>query len=187
MYLLSFMRILIFPCQLSRLGLTVESIFAFSAMGKSRSATCCVAYLMQTYKISPQEALEQIRQVRPIVEPNDGFMQQLDMYHRMNMVEDVESSPIYQRWIYHRAVQVSADCGQAPEVDNIRFEDEHVETEVSASDSPDAEYKCKKCRLVHQYVRNFPFVNSGLSRFLMHMNLLTHVGRSVAHSRLRHS
>jgi dual specificity phosphatase 12 len=100
---------------------------------------------MQTYKISPQEALEQIRQVRPIVEPNDGFMQQLHMYHRMNMVEDVESSPIYQRWMYHRAVQISADCGEAPEVDNIRFEDEHVEAEAS-TEAPDTEYKCKKCR-----------------------------------------
>lgn len=127
-------------------------------MGKSRSATCAIAYLMYTYKISPQEALDQIRQVRPLVEPNDGFWQQLHMYERMNMITDVESSPIYQRWQYHRAVQVSADCGMAPEVDDIRFEDEH--DQVEESKSPDAEYKCKKCRSVQSCLLLFSLNHS---------------------------
>lgn len=99
---------------------------------------------MQKYKIAPMEAVEQIRQSRPLVEPNDGFMHQLDMYHRMQMTDDVESSPIYQRWIYYRAVQVSTDCGQAPEADNIRFEDEYVADD--SSKSAETEYKCRKCR-----------------------------------------
>jgi dual specificity phosphatase 12 len=113
-----------------------------SAMGKSRSATCCVAYLMHAFKISPSEALEQIRQVRPLVEPNEGFMQQLEMYHRMNMTLDVESSPIYQRWMYQREVQISSDCGQAPNAEKIRFEDEHT----SSEDVAESELKCRKCR-----------------------------------------
>jgi dual specificity phosphatase 12 len=117
-----------------------------SAMGKSRSATCCVAYLMKAYNISPMEALERIRQARPIVEPNDGFMQQLDMYHRMKMMDDVENSPIYQRWMYYREVQLTSECGQAPDTDNIRFEDEHVDDR--SSDTVNTEYKCRKCRYV---------------------------------------
>ena len=100
---------------------------------------------MKAFNMSPIEALERIRESRPIVEPNDGFMQQLGMYHRMQMPDDVEKSPIYQRWMYYREVQISSECGQAPDTDNIRFEDEQVDEQ---SDDVDAEYKCRKCRCV---------------------------------------
>jgi len=99
---------------------------------------------MKTYNLTPLAALERIRESRPIVEPNDGFMHQLDMYYRMGMPDDVDASPIYQRWMYYRQVQLSTDCGQAPDTDNIRFEDEH--TDESSADAVDAEYKCRKCR-----------------------------------------
>lgn len=111
-------------------------------MGKSRSATCVSAYLMQRYGISPEEALSQIRESRPFCDPNDGFMKQLELYHRMSTPEDVESSPIYQRWLYQREVEFSRACGQAPEAEKIRFEDEHAQDAASA----DFELRCKKCR-----------------------------------------
>jgi dual specificity phosphatase 12 len=116
-------------------------------MGKSRSATCVIAYLIKKYNISPQQALEQVRQSRPLVEPNDGFMQQLEMYYRMEAPINVEESPIYQRWMYQREVQISSDCGQAPDADKIRFEDEHIDQDSNAA-AGDSELKCKKCRYV---------------------------------------
>jgi dual specificity phosphatase 12 len=97
---------------------------------------------MYKFSISPNEALERIRQARPLVEPNEGFMQQLEMYHRMNMTLNFEESPIYQRWMYQREVQSSLDCGKAPDAENIRFEDEHV----SSDEISEAEFKCRKCR-----------------------------------------
>ena len=45
-------------------------------MGWSRSATVVAAYLMMKKGMSSQEALETIRQSRPI-RPNPGFLQQL--------------------------------------------------------------------------------------------------------------
>lgn len=116
-------------------------------MGKSRSATCIAAFLMQKYNISPSEAIDMIRQARPIAEPNDGFMQQLELYHQMQMTHRVEESPIYQRWLYQREVQLSSQCGQAPDADKIRFEDEHVD-ERSNTSAPEKELRCKKCRYV---------------------------------------
>jgi dual specificity phosphatase 12 len=113
-------------------------------MGKSRSATCVLAYLIQKYDITPKQALEQVRQSRPLVEPNEGFMQQLEMYYRMRAPINVEESPVYQRWMYQREVQLSSDCGQAPDADKIRFEDEHID-ETNHVDG-DSELKCKKCR-----------------------------------------
>jgi dual specificity phosphatase 12 len=115
-------------------------------MGKSRSATVVIAYLMQEHNISPSEALSHIRQARSICEPNDGFMKQLELYGEMQTPEDVEQTPAYQRWVYQREIELSRACGQAPEADKIRFEDEHVTDQSSAF-----ELRCRKCRCVISY------------------------------------
>ncbi|GAB7361525.1 hypothetical protein MBLNU230_g1580t2 [Neophaeotheca triangularis] len=112
-------------------------------MGKSRSATCVSAYLMHRHLITPEEALAQIRQARPLCEPNEGFAQQLDLYHKMATPDDIEAQPPYQRWLYLREVELSRACGQAPEADKIRFEDEHGAE--SAADG-EVEFRCRKCR-----------------------------------------
>lgn len=112
-------------------------------MGKSRSATVVIAYLMQEHNISPSEALSHLRRARSICEPNDGFMEQLELYGQMQTPENVEQTPAYQRWVYKREIELSRACGQAPEADKIRFEDEHV-TDESAG----FELRCRKCRCV---------------------------------------
>jgi dual specificity phosphatase 12 len=113
-------------------------------MGKSRSATVVCAYLMHQHSITPAEALAQLRESRPFCDPNDGFMKQLELYHDMSMTDNVEESPKYQRWLYQREVEMSRACGQAPEAERIRFEDEHVKD--SSHGQADFELKCRKCR-----------------------------------------
>jgi dual specificity phosphatase 12 len=110
-------------------------------MGKSRSATVVIAYLMQEYNVSPSEALSQVRQARALCEPNEGFMKQLELYDEMHTPSNVEETPAYQRWVYQREIELSRACGQAPEADKIRFEDEHVSEETSGF-----ELRCRKCR-----------------------------------------
>lgn len=126
---------------LSHLCRYASQPFFSSAMGKSRSATVVIAYLMQEHNISPSEALSHLRQARSICEPNDGFMKQLELYGEMHTPENVEQSPAYQRWVYQREIELSRACGQAPEADKIRFEDEHVADQNSAF-----ELRCRKCR-----------------------------------------
>ncbi|KAJ4357812.1 tyrosine protein phosphatase yvh1 [Didymosphaeria variabile] len=116
-------------------------VLVHCAMGKSRSATCVVAYLMQKHHISVSEALLQVRQARSIVEPNDGFMKQLELYGQMRTPENVEDTPAYQRWVYQHEIELSRAVGQAPEAEKIRFEDEHV-TDQAAN----FELRCRKCR-----------------------------------------
>lgn len=98
---------------------------------------------MQKHHISPSQALSQVRQARPIVEPNEGFMKQLELYGQMRTPDNVEDTPAYQRWVYQREIELSRAVGQAPEAEKIRFEDEHV-TDQSAS----FELRCRKCRSV---------------------------------------
>lgn len=72
-------------------------------MGKSRSATVVVAYLMWKYHLSVSVALEQLCEGRPVCSPNPGFMEQLDIYHRMLSADSKEAAEdIYQGWLESR-------------------------------------------------------------------------------------
>jgi dual specificity phosphatase 12 len=74
-------------------------------MGKSRSASIIIAHLMHRYHISPDKALSQLREGRPVCGPNDGFMEQLNIYHEMLQAPDaVEAEVIYERWFRNRSL-----------------------------------------------------------------------------------
>ncbi|KAK2606561.1 hypothetical protein N8I77_005303 [Diaporthe amygdali] len=131
------------------------AVFVHCAMGKSRSVTAVLAFLLwkypHRYGITPsmldpqqrapdadtarkavQAALDWVRKTREIAEPNPGFMQQLEMWVMMRMPtasgdDAVERHPIYQRWLWEREVEESAKIGKAPEW--IRFEDDHADDE----------------------------------------------------------
>ncbi|KAK3346939.1 protein-tyrosine phosphatase-like protein [Lasiosphaeria hispida] len=141
------------------------AVFVHCAMGKSRSASAVIAYLLWKHShrfgrtdpttTAPQavaKALKWVRGSRPIAEPNDGFTRQLAMWWDMGCPADsddaVERQPVYRRWLYRREVDNAAQIGRAP--DWIRFEDE--EAEKGSSGVPDEDsglkLKCKKCRRV---------------------------------------
>ncbi|KAJ5113395.1 hypothetical protein N7456_001929 [Penicillium angulare] len=126
-------------------------VLVHCAMGKSRSATICIAYLLHQKRneasFTPQAALELVREGRPLCEPNDGFMQQLELYHEMGCPDDVSEHPIYQRWLYRREVEESVACGRAPEMESVRFEDDQPSIQ-QAQPTPEreVELKCRKCR-----------------------------------------
>lgn len=144
------------------------AVLVHCAMGKSRSVTAVVAYLLWKYphrfgrsetptssRSVVQKSLEWVRQSRPIAEPNDGFMQQLEMWVDMGCPADsddaVEREPAYQRWLYKREVEDAGRIGRAP--DWIRFEDEEAEKEAELAKQKEEaesgmELRCKKCRRV---------------------------------------
>ncbi|KAK4120470.1 phosphatases II [Parathielavia appendiculata] len=158
------------------------AVLVHCAMGKSRSVTAVLAYLLwkhphrfgkadptaTTAQAAVAKALEWVRQTRPIAEPNDGFVRQLEMWWDMGCPADsddaVERAPAYQRWLYKREVEDAARIGRAP--DWILFEDEE-ETRQGGGGAvvgggaklggtiPDhdgggdgTELRCKKCRRV---------------------------------------
>ncbi|OCH89205.1 hypothetical protein OBBRIDRAFT_732976 [Obba rivulosa] len=49
--------------------------------GMSRSATIVAAYLMYSQNLDVDGALEMIKKVRPRIQPNDGFLRQLEVFH----------------------------------------------------------------------------------------------------------
>ncbi|KAK3306118.1 protein-tyrosine phosphatase-like protein [Chaetomium strumarium] len=163
------------------------AVLVHCAMGKSRSVTAVIAYLLwkhphrfgrsssssssssstatttttTTAQHAVAQALAWVRQTRPVAEPNDGFMRQLELWCDMGCPADsddaVERHPAYQRWVYKREVEDAARIGRAP--DWIRFEDEEAakEDEEGGDGGGDAgrkgersgtELRCKKCRRV---------------------------------------
>lgn len=117
-------------------------------MGKSRSVTVVLAYLLSTRPdLNLESALALVREARPIAEPNDGFMAQLALYVTMKYHTDIDSHPIYQRWLYDREVELSVATGRAP--DTFRFEDEVAKLSLEdggAEVQIHKELRCKRCR-----------------------------------------
>ncbi|KAK0649606.1 protein-tyrosine phosphatase-like protein [Cercophora newfieldiana] len=140
------------------------AVFVHCAMGKSRSVSAIIAWLLwkhphrfgrsnptTTPRQAVANALKWVRDSRPIAEPNDGFMSQLEMWWDMGCPADsddaVEREPAYQRWLYKREVEDAARVGRAP--DWIRFEDEEAEKDEEKPATESAvELRCKKCRRV---------------------------------------
>jgi dual specificity phosphatase 12 len=139
-------------------------------MGKSRSATICVAYLLhgQPRALNPERALAIVREGRPMCEPNEGFMEQLTLYHQMGCPDDVTSQPLYQRWLSNREIEESIACGRAPEIESVRFEDE-ISLPTANPAEKVAEIRCRKCRLVISFCRLKPNL---ASRFLLFYNYM---------------
>ncbi|ETI23177.1 hypothetical protein G647_04974 [Cladophialophora carrionii CBS 160.54] len=77
-------------------------------------------------------ALRLVRECRPQVEPNSGFIKQLRMYEAMNCPstqEELESHKIYRRWMNSRQVMDALSGNRAPEMEHISFRDEEDEDE----------------------------------------------------------
>jgi dual specificity phosphatase 12 len=74
-------------------------VFVHCAMGKSRSATLVVAYLMWKYGLSAEAALEQLCEGRPVCDPNPGFKEQLEVWGKMCKERSEEGMKrIYEEW-----------------------------------------------------------------------------------------
>jgi len=124
-------------------------VLVHCVMGKSRSAAICIAYLLnhQPNILTPKMALAVLREARPMCEPNEGFMEQLSLYHQMGCPDDVTKHRLYQRWLFQREIEESVACGRAPSMKAVRFEDE-VPVDQVDSTAQITEIRCRKCRRI---------------------------------------
>ncbi|KAJ2915505.1 hypothetical protein MD484_g4924, partial [Candolleomyces efflorescens] len=74
--------------------------------GISRSSTIVAAYLMQSRKLSPTEAVDLIRLVRPIVDPNPGFLRQLEVFHQAGWTISADSTGVRRFYLDRTVVRM---------------------------------------------------------------------------------
>jgi len=60
-----------------------SGVLVHCAAGVSRSGAIIISYIMKVDKIPLHEALSLVKRVRPVVQPNCGFMKQLKMWEQM--------------------------------------------------------------------------------------------------------
>lgn len=68
-----------------------NKVYVHCVAGISRSATLVISYIMKSRCMSYPEALEIVLQKRKVVDPNEGFVKQLVLYHKMGYTIDISN------------------------------------------------------------------------------------------------
>ncbi|XP_060740666.1 protein phosphatase Slingshot homolog 3 isoform X2 [Tachysurus vachellii] len=74
-----------------------QSVLVHCKMGVSRSASTVIAFLMKQQGWTLEEALNHVRERRPIVHPNDGFFRQLHTYSGILSASKQRHSALWKR------------------------------------------------------------------------------------------
>lgn len=86
--------------------------------GVSRSPTIVAAYMMREKQLSAQQALDIIKLRRAIIEPNRGFLEQLNLYHELRYNVD-QTEAAYRRFLV--AANARAQQGKLKQYCDISF------------------------------------------------------------------
>ncbi|KAG1843142.1 hypothetical protein DFJ58DRAFT_805018 [Suillus subalutaceus] len=116
--------------------------------GISRSATIVAAYLMYSLKLDPESAVDMIRTVRPIVEPNEGFMEQLKVFHQSSYKFTRRDKATRMFYLERTMEEIMNGDGTIP--DNAMFA-KHPRTPSDSVPNtpmivPSRRIRCKMCR-----------------------------------------
>jgi len=62
--------------------------------------TIAASYIMKKNRLEPYEALSIVKKARPIAYPNEGFFEQLQIYHAVSY--DLSTAPYYLAELVHK-------------------------------------------------------------------------------------
>ncbi|KAL1928982.1 hypothetical protein VTP01DRAFT_2041 [Rhizomucor pusillus] len=110
--------------------------------GVSRSPTIVAAYMMREKQLSAQQALDIIKLRRAIIEPNRGFLEQLNLYHELRYNVD-QTEAAYRRFLVAANARAQQEYGC---IQNLALSPD-PELAVGKTKSK-LILRCKKCRRV---------------------------------------
>ncbi|KAK7095589.1 dual specificity protein phosphatase 12-like [Littorina saxatilis] len=110
--------------------------------GTSRSATVVTAYVMRLLNLGKKEALAFVRTHRSVIDPNEGFRRQLELFEVMGCKVD-QTHAEYRRYVLSKmAVRSKSGFGENEVPSSI------YRCESSPLAGGDTVYRCRKCRRV---------------------------------------
>ncbi|KAF9467838.1 hypothetical protein BDZ94DRAFT_1155524 [Collybia nuda] len=115
--------------------------------GISRSATIVAAYLMYSRNMDTESALEEIRNVRPNVEPNEGFLRQLEIFHQAQFKISRRDKTTRMYYMERALEEVMNGDGSLPETDMFaKFPYTPSDSAPTTPGGPRRRIRCKMCR-----------------------------------------
>lgn len=142
-------------------GKKPPGVLVHCAAGVSRSVSVVMAYLLYKAHINGQEltvedALEAVKAHRPSAGPNDGFMEQLQVYKDCDF--EISGNKIYRQWLLRKQAENSSYTGQAPTITQfgsasaagiqaqLRTPQQHRQQQQQQQSPALSQLRCKKCR-----------------------------------------
>ncbi|KAJ7666010.1 hypothetical protein DFH06DRAFT_1268219 [Mycena polygramma] len=115
--------------------------------GMSRSVTIVAAYLMYTQNIDPQAALDIIRQARPNIDPNPGFLLQLEIFHKAAFKISRRDKTTRMFYMERAVEEVMNGDGSLPETEMFaKYPRTPTDSAPGTPGGPRRRIRCKMCR-----------------------------------------
>ncbi|RDB30141.1 Tyrosine-protein phosphatase yvh1 [Hypsizygus marmoreus] len=115
--------------------------------GVSRSATVVAAYLMYSRNLDTENALEMIRDVRPNIEPNQGFLRQLEIFHEARFKISRRDKTTRMYYMERALEEVMNGDGSPPETEMFaKFPHTPSDSTPNTPGAPRRRIRCKMCR-----------------------------------------
>lgn len=126
-------------------GIKNGAVLVHCFFGVSRSATLVIAYVMKHTNLSVQEAVTRVKEKRPVIGPNPGFLAQLQLYRKMNCQLDLNNME-YKLFKLENFTAVLKKGRNFDLVKGIMAKDPGIADNNVNLDVVDEVYKCKTCR-----------------------------------------
>ncbi|GAB6023428.1 phosphatase [Chamberlinius hualienensis] len=126
-------------------GMKTGAVLIHCFFGVSRSATLAIAHIMKQTNLSVQEAVARVKEKRPVISPNPGFMAQLHLYWKMNCRLDL-NNPEYKLYRLEHFTVTLKKGGNFSLVTGVIAEDPGIKETYNSN--IDVVYKCKSCRRI---------------------------------------
>lgn len=117
------------------------SVLVHCAQGCSRSVAVVTAYLMYRYKLTYDQALHAVRRKVAGARPNEGFVQQIQLFRDMGFKVDPSHKP-YRQWVMSMSLLHDPSGGE------LRRLGLWQDSASRDAGSGDIHLRCKRCRSV---------------------------------------
>lgn len=115
--------------------------------GMSRSATIIAAYLMHSQNLDPEAALALIRKSRPNIDPNAGFLVQLEVFHKSAFRISRRDKATRMFYLDRTVEEVMNGDGSLPETEMFaKYPRTPSDSSPATPGGPRRRIRCKMCR-----------------------------------------